>query len=421
MYSMSSALGLICGCGVTVVTASAQMAESAPVAMPRDVDAAAQTQRTAAIERTRVLGVGDEAPPAWIAEWLKDGPDGVGAPSDDPGAGGAEGSKPWRAKGTVTVVEFWATWCAPCRRSMDMLTKLQAGSPREKLRVVGICGTDSHGETLERVQKYLVANHARIGYAIAFDEDARTREAWLGAARIMQIPAAFVVTPEGLIAWIGNPATSGGAMKRVVDELLAGTFDLGKAISAARVERERKAAALERAVELQGELRRAMEADDAARVAEVIDALVRLDGERYGRLVVTRFEALRQIRPADAWRYAKELVNDRLNDDEVGLAALVIAMCAAPAEGTAGAEAGRDLGLALVAATRACELSEQQDSGALEALATVRFARKELAEAIAAQRLAVNAAPTTAIKKRLQERLEEYERAGQAGERKVGK
>lgn len=42
----------------------------------------------------------------------------------------------WRGK--VVVLNFWATWCAPCRQEMPMLAKMQAEHAADGLQVVGV-------------------------------------------------------------------------------------------------------------------------------------------------------------------------------------------------------------------------------------------------------------------------------------------
>ena len=51
-----------------------------------------------------------------------------------------------REKGHVVLVNFWATWCVPCREEFPDLSRLQKAYAAKGLRVIGI-STDLERET----------------------------------------------------------------------------------------------------------------------------------------------------------------------------------------------------------------------------------------------------------------------------------
>lgn len=67
--------------------------------------------------------------------------------------------------GHPLVINFWATWCAPCRREMPLLQQLWTQNQSSGLNVVGIA-VDSR----EAVEQYL--QHTRVGYPLLVGEDA---------------------------------------------------------------------------------------------------------------------------------------------------------------------------------------------------------------------------------------------------------
>jgi thiol-disulfide isomerase/thioredoxin len=151
-----------------------------------------------AASQARELGVA--APPLQISQWVK------GTPVD---LAASRGEK-------IVVVEFWATWCAPCRTSIPHLTALQ-----KKFKDVIIVGISD--ETPEVVRKFVTQMGEEMDYVVAVDDRRQTSESYLGAFGVRGIPHAFVVDQQGRIVWRGHPMDG---LERVVAAISAGTFDL---------------------------------------------------------------------------------------------------------------------------------------------------------------------------------------------------
>ncbi|MFO1219955.1 MAG: TlpA disulfide reductase family protein [Burkholderiaceae bacterium] len=88
----------------------------------------------------------------------------AGAPApllELPGLQGPVNSAAW--KGKLVVIDFWASWCTPCRRSFPWLNEMQARYGAKGLQVVGV-NVDRERADAER---FLAEVPAR--FAIAFD------------------------------------------------------------------------------------------------------------------------------------------------------------------------------------------------------------------------------------------------------------
>ena len=101
----------------------------------------------------------------------------------------------------ITVVEFWATWCGPCRASIPHLSDLQARFKNKNVAIVGISD-----EPLAKVKPFVDKMGDKMQYVVATDDARKTSTAYMEAFGERGIPHAFVVDKQGRIAFLPDAA-----------------------------------------------------------------------------------------------------------------------------------------------------------------------------------------------------------------------
>jgi len=130
--------------------------------------------------------------------------------------------------GKAYLVEFWATWCPPCRTAIPHLNEIYVKYKDKGLVVIG----QDFGETGDAlVEPFLKTMGDKMTYRVGLDERTANRkgkmvETWMTAARLISIPCAFLVDTKGVVAWIGDPME---LKESTIEQVLAGTFDIQKA------------------------------------------------------------------------------------------------------------------------------------------------------------------------------------------------
>ena len=104
-------------------------------------------------------------------------------------------------EGKVYVVEFWATWCPPCKVSVPHLTEIQKQFKDKGVTVIGI----SNEKNLDTVKSFVASQGEKMNYTVAVDIEGKAVDGYMAAFKQNGIPTAFVVNGRGNIAWVGHP------------------------------------------------------------------------------------------------------------------------------------------------------------------------------------------------------------------------
>ena len=98
--------------------------------------------------------------------------------------------QPWRlsdARGTVVVINFWASWCEPCRAEMPSLELLEQRHERDRLKVVAV----NFRETDGTIRRFLDATP--VSLTLLRDVDGSAARAW----QVRVFPTTVVIDRQG--------------------------------------------------------------------------------------------------------------------------------------------------------------------------------------------------------------------------------
>jgi thiol-disulfide isomerase/thioredoxin len=327
-------LALVAAAGL----ASTALAQSTPTPAPTPP---AASQPAAA---PSVLKPGDKAPAIAIANWVKGEP-----------ITGFEKDK-------VYVVEFWATWCPPCRTSIPHLSSLQQEYKDKGVTIIGVTSKDPNN-SLEQVNAMVKDFGDRMNYHVAFDEGRKTNDAYMKAAKQNGIPTAFIVDREGKLAWIGHPM----AMDKVLGAVVAGKWN--------DAERQKLADAEKAEAQLGSQLGEAFQSGDADKIIAASTKAIELKGDDAALMNEIAWNLVDPTGPFAA----KVKAEPKLAD------------------------------LALQAAQKADAATKSKDPAVLDTLARAYFVKGDKAKALETQTKAVSLAPAD-MKADLETSLEEYKK-----------
>ncbi len=274
-------------------------------------------------------------------------------------------------KDDITVVEFWATWCGPCRAGMPHISELQR-EYGDKVRFIGVTQEDEAvvnkflssagpgGKTWDEV----------IDYRLALDDGGWTNNAYMRAANQNGIPCAFIVGRDGTVEWIGHPGSIDQPLQQIVD----GSWDRQAAVA----EFKQQAMFDKYAQKLTGMIRSGN--FDAA--LSLLDEMEASSGGKSIPLLSNRLMILMMANRAEEASSVRGELIEAAWDDATVLNGV--------AWETATADAPTDLKLALKAAKRADEIRENKDAAILDTLARCHYELGQLDEAIEVQQKAVD-------------------------------
>jgi thiol-disulfide isomerase/thioredoxin len=333
------------------------------------------------------LTIGDPARPIDIAHWLK----------------GEKVSK--FEPGKVYVLEFWATWCGPCRDGMPHLAELQSKYKDYGVTIIGVSDED-----LATVEGFLKQTNKKLSkpwndviqYTLTTDPDKSVKtDYWVAAGQDKYgIPSAFIIGKDQRIEWIGNPhpmANDG------FDKALQGVVQDEWDRAAYKATWEKKQAADADAQKFQREFGLAARAGEWDKALGILDQMIEKNPEGADSIRVTKFQILlAEKKDPNAYTLGEELAKNNWENWQM------LNMMAWFVVDKPGIE-NRNLDFALKLADRANELTHEKEAAVLDTVARIYYEKGDLKNAIRLEKKAVENAEAGQMAEQLTKTLKKYE------------
>lgn len=289
----------------------------------------------------------------------------------------------------VRVVEFWATWCPPCRKSIPHINEIYQANSANGLEVIGI--TD---EPRAKVEPFIRQQSGRMSYTVAIDPEKKMSQAFMQAAGQSGIPCTFVIGQNNKIVYIGHPMDEEFA--RAVKLSLSGRYD---------------PILFKQAEPILDAARRSVKSRNFKDAYKRFDEVIALDPSVFTDVAIEKYRVMLSDEKdaAGARSLAETMMNAFVDAGDSGaLRDLAVTLSSDPRVTT------YDNDLALRCADAMLKSASSGDPAPYGTLASVLYAKGDFAKAVENQKKAVRIA-MPAAKGALKATLESYELALKRG------
>jgi len=114
-------------------------------------------------------------------------------------------------EGSVAVVNFWATWCGPCRAEQPELEQVHRDYRDQDVTFLGVNERDDPAAARAWVKEF------HVTYPSVVDQPG----AWADDFGLFGLPGTFVVDASGTIRWAIYGQTSAAQLRKALDAVLA--------------------------------------------------------------------------------------------------------------------------------------------------------------------------------------------------------
>jgi peroxiredoxin len=115
-------------------------------------------------------------------------------------------------RGKAVLVNFWATWCVPCRDEMPSIERLRASLEGRPFAVLAV----NLAEPQSRIRGFL--EKVPVRFTVLLDPDTKTAKAW----QAKLLPATYIIGPDGAIRYrhLGELDWSKPEVRAVIVDLM---------------------------------------------------------------------------------------------------------------------------------------------------------------------------------------------------------